>query len=562
VGIRDINVSGNLNIGSPCSTAQIPPSAVARERGAPAAGRPAEPHLRRVARNGRWWLDGRGALLAILALLLVRLLLIGHATLIPEEAYYWMYSMHPALGYLDHPPMVAWLISAGTFVFGPTELGVRLGTWLLSAGAAWLCYRLGADWYGRRVGIATALLYALAPVFCGTGFVATPDAPLVFFWLLALVAITRAVRRERPGWWILAGIAVGLAFLSKYPAAFLVPSTFLFLLSDKRGRRMLTRPWPWVALALALAVASPVIWWNAQHDWASFRFQFLRRVGEHGHLAPLKTLSWIGAQFAVVSPLIFAALIGAFVLALRRFRHDSVGRWRFAACFAAPWLAVCLWHGLFTEVKINWPLPAYLGLLPVGSVLFRKPGLMLFPGVSRALHWKTVARYTVGMAAVDTIILLYISIPIAGTPRPELMAPWVGLGNAAETAEDDFAQRTGREPFILVDGKYKLASELAFYMRDPDQSVNDWNDVIPIEAAIGGGLNFMRWHNPHQLLGRDAILIAKDLKARKLAVLKNSFAHVGQATLLYTHRVGWRGEQRYWIIPCRDFRGVPEPDKP
>ncbi len=507
---------------------------------------------------GRCWLDGRGAILAIIALLLVRLVLIGWAALIPEEAYYWMYSMHPALGYLDHPPMVAWLISGGTFLFGYTELGVRLGTWVLSAGSAWLCFRLAADWYGKRAGITAALLYALAPVFCGTGFVATPDAPLIFFWLAALVAITRAWRRDSLGWWILAGLAVGAAFLSKYPAAFLVPSTFLFLVSSKRGRQMLVRPGPWLAIILALAVASPVIWWNAQHEWISFRFQFLRRAGEHGHLSPMKTLSWIGAQFAVVSPLIFAALASACWIAVRRFRQDTTGRWRLAACFALPWLAVCVWHGLFTEVKINWPLPAYLSLLPVTAVVLRKPGLFLFRGVSRAFHWQTLARYTVGMVAIDTIILLYISIPIPGTPRPALMAPWAGLGEATEAAEDSFESRVGHEPFILVDGKYKLASELAFYMRDPDQSVGDWNEVIPIEAAIGGGLNYMNWHSSQELLGRDAIMIAKDLNPRKLAVLRECFSQVGEPEPLYAHRSGWRGQQKYWLIACREFRGLPE----
>jgi dolichol-phosphate mannosyltransferase len=48
--------------------------------------------------------------------------------LLPEEAYYWNYSRHLDIGYLDHPPMVAWLIRLGTMVFGQNEFGVRIGT--------------------------------------------------------------------------------------------------------------------------------------------------------------------------------------------------------------------------------------------------------------------------------------------------------------------------------------------------------------------------------------------------------------------------------------------------
>lgn len=71
--------------------------------------------------------------LTIAGLLLLRFAVAPFVVLIPEEAYYWMYSQYPALGYLDHPPMVAWLILAGTTLLGDVELGVRLGTLLLTA---------------------------------------------------------------------------------------------------------------------------------------------------------------------------------------------------------------------------------------------------------------------------------------------------------------------------------------------------------------------------------------------------------------------------------------------
>lgn len=83
-------------------------------------------------------------------LLLVRLAAAPLIVLIPEETYYWMYAKYPAMGYLDHPPMVAWIIAAGTHLVGNTEFGVRLCTWFLTVGSTWLCYRLTAEWCGRR----------------------------------------------------------------------------------------------------------------------------------------------------------------------------------------------------------------------------------------------------------------------------------------------------------------------------------------------------------------------------------------------------------------------------
>jgi dolichol-phosphate mannosyltransferase len=55
----------------------------------------------------------------------LRLVYAGSVELMPEEAYYWNYSRHLDFGYLDHPPMVAWLIRLGTALFGQTEFGLH-----------------------------------------------------------------------------------------------------------------------------------------------------------------------------------------------------------------------------------------------------------------------------------------------------------------------------------------------------------------------------------------------------------------------------------------------------
>jgi hypothetical protein len=47
------------------------------------------------------------------------------APLVPQETYYWCYSLRPSAGYFDHPPAVAFFIKAGTLLFGNTALGVR-----------------------------------------------------------------------------------------------------------------------------------------------------------------------------------------------------------------------------------------------------------------------------------------------------------------------------------------------------------------------------------------------------------------------------------------------------
>src|SRR5271166_2824787 len=72
--------------------------------------------------------------------------------LYPDEAQYWVWSRHLALGYYSKPPLVAWLIALTTAIFGESEFAIRLSAPLLHAGTAIFVYGVGARLYDDRVG--------------------------------------------------------------------------------------------------------------------------------------------------------------------------------------------------------------------------------------------------------------------------------------------------------------------------------------------------------------------------------------------------------------------------
>jgi len=88
-------------------------------------------------------ISARISLILIAALLVLRAIMAAQLPLSADEAYYWLWSQHLAAGYFDHPPMIAWLIRAGTFLFGDTPLGVRFMGIVLSPG--FHCDRLGTS---------------------------------------------------------------------------------------------------------------------------------------------------------------------------------------------------------------------------------------------------------------------------------------------------------------------------------------------------------------------------------------------------------------------------------
>ena len=113
-------------------------------------------HLRTL-----WLLIGLGVL--------IRLAFLGVINLLPEEAYYWNYSRHIDIGYLDHPPMVAWLIYAFEYVLGRSELAVRLPAFLSWFVMAIYMYRLARELFDKESAVLTLLLLSALPIYMSVG---------------------------------------------------------------------------------------------------------------------------------------------------------------------------------------------------------------------------------------------------------------------------------------------------------------------------------------------------------------------------------------------------------
>jgi len=300
------------------------------------------------------------ALAALAALTLLRLLVAAATPLSADEAYYWVWSRALAPGYLDHPPMVALWIAAGTALAGDSPLGIRLlgpigaaiGSFLLAQAA----YDLlpGTPHQRRRAGILAAALLNATLLF-GIGTVTmTPDTPLLLFWTATIWALARLHATGRGTWWLVAGAAAGLAATSKYTAALLAPAILLWLIAIPALRPWLRRWQPWAAAALALALFAPVLAWNATQGWVSL----IKQAGRGGEASLLRALQFqgelIGGQLGLATPIIAVLCAAGVALALRGALRRDPGWTLLAALTALPAL-VFIWHAMGERVQANWP---------------------------------------------------------------------------------------------------------------------------------------------------------------------------------------------------------------
>src|SRR5579864_4694025 len=210
---------------------------------------------------------------SIIVVALVALRLVGAAwtPLTFDEAYYWMWSRHLALGYYDHPPGVALVIRLGTLIAGDTELGVRLVSVLLALPMSFAVYRTATILFGGQRVAATATILLNVTLMAAVGtLIVTPDAPLLVASSFVLFFLAKVLETGRGAWWLAVGAAAGVALLSKYTALFFGPAILIWLISVPKLRRWLASPWLYLGGIVALAIFSPVIVWNAEHHWVSF----------------------------------------------------------------------------------------------------------------------------------------------------------------------------------------------------------------------------------------------------------------------------------------------------
>ncbi len=390
------------------------------------------------------------ALLALFALTVVRLVVAAATPLSGDEAYYWVWSQALAPGYLDHPPMVALWIRAGTGLVGQGSLGVRLLAPLSAAAGSLLLAQAAESLFpGRRLGVPAAALLN-GTLLVGVGAVTmTPDTPLLLFWTTAIWALARLLRSGDGRWWIAVGLASGCAMASKYTGGFLGVGIVLWLAWVPALRRWFRSPALWLGGAVAAAAFAPVVAWNADHGWASFARQGGRTGVWDPGAAVRHLLELIGGQAGLATPVVFALLAAGVWAAMRRsFARGPAVRdpaWSLLAAMTLPGLLVFVQHAVGDRVQANWPAIVY----PAAAICAAALGTRLW-------------RPAVAVGLVLTA-LVYVQGAAAPFPLPRRLDPiLIRLGGWKQVSLDLEAMRRTQGVGWIASEAYEIASLLAW----------------------------------------------------------------------------------------------------
>ena len=425
--------------------------------------------------------------------------------LVPDEAYYWLWSKHLAASYRDKGPAIAWTIALGTKIFGNTVFGIRFFGVLLSAGTGGLLFVLARRLYDDRVALWCLLMAAVIPMMAVGSILMTIDSLSVFFWALALVLFWNALHSGKTREWFWLGLAIGAGFLAKFTNGVQFGCIALFLLWSKEHRSLLFSRKMFAMCAAFLLSITPIIWWNIQTGWVHLTALHSRSgVTNSFQIHPGQLFEFLIQQFVVVSPLFMAGMVVAAVVLIWK-RHTDL-RTRFLLSQFLPVYALFLFFSLNSTGKPNWIAPALIAGIIFTVVFWREM-------VAQRPAW----RWGVGVAFIIALAMTVVMHDTEYLHLPPQKDPLRRAQGWADFAAHVQQSRQKYKADLLIGNHYSQASMMAFYL--PDQPAT----YLP--PAPYGASQFTLWPGYNPRPGTRALFVT-DSTNPDLKTLEEQFNKV------------------------------------
>lgn len=389
------------------------------------------------------------------AFVAVELALSSRYGFMQDELYFIVAAHHLAFGYVDQPALAP-LLTRVTDILSVSPTAIRIAPALAGGTVVVLTARQAALFGAGRTGrVLAALAMACAPVLLGADHVANTTPIDLLAWTVVVVCVSTALLRDRPRWWLGAGVAAGLGLEDDNIVILLLAVLAIGILLSAQ-RPVLRSWWPWLGSAVALVIWAPDLIWQATHGWPQLA---MSAALHRENSSPGSYAGGIPAQLIYVGLLVTPLVVAGFI---RLWRTAEL---RFLAIAAA----------LVVIYVLAWVpgKPYYTdGLAPA----------VLAAGAAAAESWAARGRRTsrrlvllmaapvVGLAVIVVYLLPIVPVSDVHTLPVSIQQSsqvgdaigWPQLA-AAVAAQDSVLSRSGQRPTSIFAGYYGEAAAVQVF---------------------------------------------------------------------------------------------------
>jgi len=446
--------------------------------------------------------------LAALAIanLLLHFIGIRHYGFFRDELYYMACGEHLAWGYVDQPPLIAFVAWFERHLLGNSIISVRILPVLAGAAVVFLTGLLARELGGGRYAeLLAAAGILFAPAYLAFNSFLSMNAFEPLLWLLCAWIVVRIVNGASPRLWLLAGLVAGIGLENKHTMlVFGFGITLGLLLSSQQ--QLFRSKWFWLGSLIAFALFLPNLFWEARHGWP--QIEVVRNAQLYKNI-PFSPARFLTDQIAFLNPLALPVWLGG----LAWFFLSREGkRFRFLGWTYLITLAVfMILHG-----KSYYVLPAYTLLMAAGGV-----AVEAFTA-SRGLQWIRVTLpvlivvaglvatpFGIPLLPIDSFLGYSRLLPFSdvakterdavGVELPQLYADMFGWPNMADTVADVYNSlpASDRSSCAILGGNYGEAGAIDYY-----------GPALGLPKALSGHNSYYYW-GPRDYSGACVIIFGE-----------------------------------------------------
>ncbi len=353
--------------------------------------------------------------------------------------------------------MIAFVIRLFTSIFGDTWYAIELCSQSLSLLTIIFLFLLSKELFGWEAALLSVIILESMPMFFIGSTILTIDAPLIAFWVMTAYLFSKGIREEKKVFLLLSGVTLGLCLMSKYTAILLPAGIFLYLIFSPAHRNLLKRNETYLSFIIGLIVFSPVIIWNIQHDWFSFKYQIGKGLtgGEKGG----QFFFFIGSQFVILGPTLFLFFLYSIYRGFKNYRDSNNLYLTVLSAFPFFFFSFASLRSKYTDV--SWSDVALI----VGVMLMSKTLLEVCRGMSIRKRFSIYLILFMPGFLISAVIAAHAMKPFPFIPqhldKSLEMYGWDEMGKKVEDAFKKYFPDEKKR--FVISKEYQMAGALSFY---------------------------------------------------------------------------------------------------
>lgn len=453
-------------------------------------------------------MNNKVLLLVLIVLFLVKIsaFYLTKFNLFGDEAQYWLWSKKLDFGYFSKPPLLSWIISVYSIIFGESFFSLKIIPSIVYLFTAWaifnLCINIGLT---RKKSLECTLLFLLMPAVSFSTFFISTDVLLLLFWTLALNELILIKKFKNLNNFFMFGVFLGLAFLSKYAAVYFIICLILYILLDNDFRKFFFKNYLSFIFSsvCVLIILMPNLIWNLSNNWVTFKHTSDNANFVNIKINLLRGVEFLGIQILMLGPFFF---IGSMINYKNLVIND---KHKLLLIFSVPIFFIVLIEAIIVRANANWAAPGFISFF---IFLY----LLINNGLLKKLH-----------LAFSIILCLVFFLLIGSSYQNNLFNRITGISIFSEKLHL-LGSKVGIENYVISDRllfsniKYEMRkNDSNFYMphKEGDEITNHFKLTSPLKKEMKKNFIFIGHPNEINYLSNNYNL--KKLLSLKTAFIKN-----------------------------------------